>query len=125
MRKTINNDSKIAKVLTIHGGALQTNNGQSVVEYLCDFQNKVNAPDGTEVNIVIRGNYVAMCDCFDTAPALSCDYCGRRRDNVEALIQGQRSYICNECVEVCVEMLEEEKAKLTNADSAAPDKTNE
>jgi len=41
----------------------------------------------------------------------SCDFCGKTKDNVEKLIVGEFSAICNECVELCVGMLDDDKVK--------------
>lgn len=37
-----------------------------------------------------------------------CNFCGRSRDEVERLIAGPGVFICNECIEVCRNILEEE-----------------
>lgn len=38
-------------------------------------------------------------------PPLACSFCGKREDQVERLIAGPGVYICNECVELCGEIL--------------------
>lgn len=35
-----------------------------------------------------------------------CNFCGRRQDEVERLFVGQGACICNECVEICFDLLE-------------------
>jgi ATP-dependent Clp protease ATP-binding subunit ClpX len=37
---------------------------------------------------------------------LHCDFCRRDADEVERLIEGPNLYICNECVQLCVAILE-------------------
>ena len=37
-----------------------------------------------------------------------CSFCGRSSDEVEKLIAGPGVYICNECIEVCENILREE-----------------
>lgn len=37
-----------------------------------------------------------------------CSFCGRSGDEVEKLIAGPGVYICNECIEVCSNILREE-----------------
>lgn len=39
-----------------------------------------------------------------------CSFCGKRRREVLKLISGPRVFICNECVALCVGILEKEKA---------------
>jgi ATP-dependent Clp protease ATP-binding subunit ClpX len=39
---------------------------------------------------------------------LHCSFCGKSQDEVNKLIAGPSVYICNECVELCNEILEEE-----------------
>ena len=41
----------------------------------------------------------------------SCSFCGKREGQVRSLIAGRGVHICDECVDYCVEMLEEEKQK--------------
>ena len=40
-----------------------------------------------------------------------CDFCGKSKENVEKLIVGENSAICNDCIDLCVGILEEEKIK--------------
>jgi ATP-dependent protease Clp ATPase subunit len=40
--------------------------------------------------------------------ALLCSFCGKSKRQVEKLIAGPNVYICDECVELCNEILEEE-----------------
>jgi ATP-dependent Clp protease ATP-binding subunit ClpX len=40
-----------------------------------------------------------------------CDFCGKSKENVEKLIVGEHSAICNDCVELCVSILDDEKIK--------------
>lgn len=35
-----------------------------------------------------------------------CSFCGKGKDEVKTLIQGQNVYICDECVAVCQEVIE-------------------
>lgn len=40
-----------------------------------------------------------------------CSFCGKSQDEVQKIIAGPRVYICNECVSLCTEILEEQKEK--------------
>jgi ATP-dependent Clp protease ATP-binding subunit ClpX len=42
---------------------------------------------------------------------LSCSFCGKNQDQVRKLIAGPRVYICNECIELCNEIIIEEFEK--------------
>ena len=39
---------------------------------------------------------------------LSCSFCGKTQDDVKKLIAGPSVYICNECVDLCNDIIEEE-----------------
>ena len=39
-----------------------------------------------------------------------CSFCGKSQDEVERLIAGRNAYICNECVELCINVMGEEFA---------------
>lgn len=41
----------------------------------------------------------------------NCDFCGKSKENVEKLIVGEHSAICNDCIELCVSILNDEKIK--------------
>lgn len=47
-----------------------------------------------------------------------CSFCGKKMDNVELLIAGPGACICNECVDLCVEILNEKKAENGESESA-------
>ena len=55
-------------------------------------------------------------DSFDK---VRCSFCGKPRSEVKKLIAGPNVYICNECVELCREIVEEDMAS-ERAASAAP-----
>ena len=39
---------------------------------------------------------------------LKCSFCGKTQDQVKKLIAGPEVFICDECVELCNEILDEE-----------------
>ncbi|NBP00023.1 MAG: ATP-dependent Clp protease ATP-binding subunit ClpX [Proteobacteria bacterium] len=43
-----------------------------------------------------------------------CDFCGKSKDDVEKLIVGENAGICNECIDLCVEILKDEKKEKTD-----------
>lgn len=45
-----------------------------------------------------------------------CSFCGRSQSEVKKLIAGSSAYICNECVELCNEILEEEYERINLAE---------
>ena len=47
-----------------------------------------------------------------------CSFCGRTQSEVRKLIAGAQAYICNECVELCNEILEEEFERANEAEEA-------
>lgn len=50
-----------------------------------------------------------------------CSFCRRTNDQVERLIAGPPGvYICNECVDICVEIIQEERAKQSDGRSFMP-----
>lgn len=44
-----------------------------------------------------------------------CSFCGKREDQVRRLIAGRGVYICDECIEFCKDMLDEDTQKDTSA----------
>lgn len=45
---------------------------------------------------------------------LKCSFCGKEQDQVKKLVAGSGVYICNECIELCSEIVEEELAQNTS-----------
>ncbi|MDU1612586.1 MAG: ATP-dependent Clp protease ATP-binding subunit ClpX [Staphylococcus epidermidis] len=45
---------------------------------------------------------------------LKCSFCGKDQDQVKKLVAGSDVYICNECIELCSEIVEEELAQNTS-----------
>ena len=50
-----------------------------------------------------------------------CSFCGRMQDEVKRLIAGPNAYICNECVNICAELIEEEMENAENTERFALD----
>lgn len=38
-----------------------------------------------------------------------CSFCGKRQDEVEKLIAGENAFICNECVDICLDLVQTQK----------------
>lgn len=47
-------------------------------------------------------------DRFSRGPALQCSFCGKSQDDVRKLVAGPNVYICDECVDLCNDILGEE-----------------
>ena len=56
---------------------------------------------------------------------LKCSFCGKTQDQVKKLIAGPDVYICDECVELCNEILDEEFFEQKDKDKAADGKEAE
>lgn len=48
--------------------------------------------------------------------SLHCSFCGKHRDAVRSMIAGEKGYICDECVELCVRVLEQETSSSDDLD---------
>ena len=49
-----------------------------------------------------------------------CSFCGKSQHKVRKLIAGPDTFICNECVELCCDIVHEEQVKHVAARIAAP-----
>ena len=64
-----------------------------------------------------------MATTHDSANLLKCSFCGKSQQQVRKLIAGGGVYICDECIELCNEIIEEELAGAQNAkDADDPDR---
>ena len=57
---------------------------------------------------------------MDKVQSLSCSFCNKHRDSVKALIAGDSAYICNECIQLCLEALSETPVATTFGESSTP-----
>ena len=49
-----------------------------------------------------------MSRASDTGEQLLCSFCGKTQRQVRKLIAGPGVYICDECIDLCTEIIEEE-----------------
>ncbi|MCW7754564.1 ATP-dependent Clp protease ATP-binding subunit ClpX [Desulfobotulus sp. H1] len=56
-----------------------------------------------------------MTDNGDTGDKLYCSFCGKSQKDVRKLIAGPAVYICDECIQLCSEIIEEEGEKSPEA----------
>ena len=42
---------------------------------------------------------------------ISCSFCGKSQDQVKKIVAGPGVYICNECIDLCKEIMDEEFSK--------------
>src|SRR5262249_24103621 len=55
----------------------------------------------------------------DGGDLLKCSFCGKSQKQVKKLIPGPGVYICDECIDLCNEIIEEEPAESTEVKSDA------
>ena len=64
-----------------------------------------------------------MATTHDSANLLKCSFCGKSQQQVRKLIAGGGVYICDECIELCNEIIEEELAGAqAKGDATDPDR---
>ena len=49
-----------------------------------------------------------MPNKIDESKVCRCSFCGKTESQVKKLIEGPSAYICNECIELCVEIFKED-----------------
>ena len=59
-----------------------------------------------------------MARIGESADLLKCSFCGKSQKQVQQLIAGPGVYICDECVELCNEIIEERMAEQSGGDIA-------
>ncbi len=66
-----------------------------------------------------------MPNKYDNSKELTCAFCGKPQSLVKRLIAGPGVYICDECVNLCKNILDEEAKAAANANMIAPGQTHE
>ena len=59
-------------------------------------------------------------DVTDSKNTLYCSFCGKSQHEVRKLIAGPTVYICNECVELCMDIVREDHKNLVMSDDGLP-----
>lgn len=57
----------------------------------------------------------------DNSRGIRCSFCGKSQDQVKRLIAGPSAYICNECVQLCMNILSEDDMQVTRSASHTPE----
>ena len=57
-----------------------------------------------------------MAKYTDDKSQLKCSFCGKTQEQVKKLVAGPGVYICDECIELCNEIIEEELHEDMGAD---------
>jgi len=52
-----------------------------------------------------------MAKFGDSAELVKCSFCGKSQKQVKKLIAGPGVYVCNECIDLCNEIIDEENTK--------------
>ncbi len=58
---------------------------------------------------------------YDESKQLKCSFCGKPQDQVRRLVAGPNVYICDECIELCQDIIKEEFADMMSAESGFGD----
>ncbi|MDO5010670.1 MAG: ATP-dependent Clp protease ATP-binding subunit ClpX, partial [Intestinibacter bartlettii] len=62
---------------------------------------------------------------YEDKRQLKCSFCGKTQDQVRRLIAGPNVYICDECVELCDEIIQEEMEETVEEDTLSLPKPKE
>ncbi len=54
---------------------------------------------------------------YEDKRQLKCSFCGKNQEQVRRLIAGPNVYICDECVELCDEIIQEEVEETTEEET--------
>ena len=54
---------------------------------------------------------------YEDKRQLKCSFCGKNQEQVRRLIAGPNVYICDECVELCDEIIQEEVEEITEEEA--------
>ena len=56
-----------------------------------------------------------MYDNTDDSGTVRCSFCGKSQEEVKKIVAGPGVYICNECIDLCKDIIDEEfHEELTN-----------
>mgnify|MGYP006383386711 CR=1 FL=1 len=84
--------------------------------YLAESEKALNknlvVKNGDFLSVARRGYLIRLTAAFDAfMEGDYCDYCYSTAPEVRFLIKGARGLICSECVDICNDIIADEKAK--------------
>ena len=62
---------------------------------------------------------------YEDKKQLKCSFCGKNQDQVKRLIAGPGVYICDECIDLCSDIIQDEFEDNVELDTTALPKPNE
>ena len=62
---------------------------------------------------------------YEDKKQLKCSFCGKNQDQVKRLIAGPGVYICDECIDLCSDIIQDEFEDNVELDTTALPKHNE
>jgi ClpX C4-type zinc finger/Glyoxalase superfamily protein len=65
------------------------------------------------------GSAAGMQDPSPQAKILYCSFCGKSQHDVKKLVAGPAVYICDECIDLCTDIVDEQLLRLVEGDEAA------
>jgi ClpX C4-type zinc finger/Glyoxalase superfamily protein len=65
------------------------------------------------------GSAAGMQDPSPQAKILYCSFCGKSQHDVRKLVAGPAVYICDECIDLCTDVVDEQLRQLIEGDEAA------
>lgn len=65
---------------------------------------------------------VPMSKPTDTYPILKCSFCGKSQLEVQKLIAGPNVFICNECIHLCEDILQEDQKRIRQPGASSTEK---
>lgn len=92
LQQRINDGPQVMEALQMH---------RAMVE-LCIVKNKDEPEDAVQGN-----NEKSLNAIKDRNKRPYCSFCGKSSSEVDRLVQGPQVYICNECVDTCVDLVKE------------------
>ena len=72
-------------------------------------------PGPADPRLARRGRGCRVARIGDGGDLLKCSFCGKSQKQVKKLIAGPGVYICDECIDLCNEIIEEELAESSRA----------
>ena len=77
------------------------------------FRGSGQLPSETHITTQIQGT-ATVAKFGDSGELLKCSFCGKSQKQVKKLIAGPGVYICDECIDLCNEIIEEELGESTD-----------
>ena len=113
------------EVLRLVNGQIRLADGKPATKYLKKWAKEIGLTKDMPIACVRSVDLRELFVLFNSQHFLRCSFCGQFQQDVFRLIAGPKVYICNDCIEICNDILAEDKEEKLSKTTVESDSEKE